>query len=91
MLTAVTSSSPLEGPAVERLDVLQFVAELQVAGVDLVVGQGVEHEGVVGIGAVADGDQLLAHVSYPDVMPGEWEDRAWAPVGENTTAGPELR
>ena len=59
MLTAVTSSSPFERPAVERLDVLQFVHELQVAGVDLVVGQGVEHEGVVRVRAVADADQLL--------------------------------
>ena len=56
MLTAVTSSSP-RGPAIERLDVLQFVAKAQVAGVHLVVGQGVEHEGVVGIGAVADANQ----------------------------------
>ena len=51
----------LEGPAVERLDVLQFVAKLQVAGVELVVGQGVEHEGIVGIGTVADGDEAFRH------------------------------
>ena len=46
----------LEGAAVERLDVLQFVLKDQVAGVDLAVGQGVEHEGVVGIGAMSDVD-----------------------------------
>src|SRR5262249_29476380 len=50
-----------EGAAVERLDVLQFVAGLQGAGVELVVGEGVENEGVVGVGAVADGDQPVAH------------------------------
>src|SRR5262249_39904837 len=54
-----------ERPAVERLDVLQLVAEAQVAGVELVVGQGVEHEGVVGVGAVADGDELLRHGALP--------------------------
>ena len=35
-------------------DAFMFFA---LAGVDLVVGEGVEHEGVVGVGAVADGDQ----------------------------------
>ena len=59
MLTAVTSSSPRKRPAIERLDVLQFVREVQIAGVDLVVGQGVEHERVVGIGAVADVDGAI--------------------------------
>ena len=59
MLTAVTSSSPLQRPAVERLDVLQFVDEPQVAGGDLVVRQGVEHERVVRVRAVADADELL--------------------------------
>ena len=54
-----------QGPAVERLDVLQLVAETQIAGVELVVGQGVEHEGVVGIGAVADGDESLGHREDP--------------------------
>jgi hypothetical protein len=50
-------------PAVQRLDVLELVLEGQAAGVDLVVGQGLEHEGVVGVGAVADADQLLGHES----------------------------
>ena len=49
----------LEGPAVERFDIDQLVRELEIAGVDLVVRQGVEHEGVVGIGAVADADERL--------------------------------
>jgi hypothetical protein len=48
----------VEGAAVERLDVLQLVAKVAVPGVELVVGQGVEHEGVVGVRAVADADQL---------------------------------
>ena len=50
-----------QGPAIERLDVLQFVLEEQVAGVDLVVGQSMKHEGIIGIGAVADGDESLRH------------------------------
>ena len=45
-----------EGPVVEGLDVLELVDELEVAVVELVVGQGVEHEGVVGVGAVPDPD-----------------------------------
>ena len=61
MLTAVTSSSPLQRPAIECLDVLQLVPENQVAGVDLVVGQGIEHEGIVGIGTMADSDQFFGH------------------------------
>ena len=48
----------LDGPAVERLDIDQFVLEPVSAGRDLVLGQGVEHEGVVGVGAVADADEL---------------------------------
>ena len=63
MLTAVSSSSPSKRPAVERLDVDQLVRELVVARVDLVVRQGVEHERVVGVGAVADADQLLGCVA----------------------------
>ena len=57
MLTAETSSSPFEGAAVEGLDVLELVDEAEAAGVELVVGQGVEHEGVVGVGAVPDPDR----------------------------------
>ena len=50
-------------PAVERFNVLQFVTELKVAGVELVVGEGVEHEGVVGVGTVTDRDELFRHGS----------------------------
>src|SRR3984957_11474884 len=50
-----------KGAAVKRLDVLQFMAELQTAGVNFIVGQRVEHKGVVGVGAVADGDEALRH------------------------------
>ncbi len=40
-----------------------------VARVDPVVGQGVEHERIVGVGAVADADQLLrgGHVRHPQL------------------------
>ena len=58
------------GATVEGLDVLQFMAKAQVAGVELVVRQGVEHEGVVGIGAVADGDQA-GHGSLRETASGE--------------------
>ena len=47
----------VQGAAVEGLDVLELVDELEAAGVELVVGQGVEHEGVVGVGAVPDPDR----------------------------------
>jgi hypothetical protein len=43
--------------AVERLDVLDHVLDLETRGPDLAGGERVEHEGVVGIGAVADTDQ----------------------------------
>ena len=46
-----------EGPAVERLDIDQLVLEAVAAGVDLALGQGVEHEGVVGVGAMAHADE----------------------------------
>ena len=50
-----------ESPAIKRLDILQLVAERQVAGRDLVVRQGVEHERIIRIGAMADGDQAFGH------------------------------
>ena len=59
MLTAVSSSSPLKA---RRLSVSisdQLVHELDMAGVDLVVRQGVEHERVVGVRAMADADELF--------------------------------
>jgi len=52
MLTAETSSSPRGGASVEGLDVLELVDEVEAAGVDLAVRQGIEHEGVVRVGAV---------------------------------------
>ena len=48
----------LERPAVERFDVDQLVGEIVAAGLDLVLGQGVKHEGIVRIGAMADADEL---------------------------------
>src|SRR5687768_6271536 len=48
-----------EGAAVERFDVYEFVDELVRTGLDLVVGQRVKHERVVGIRAVADTNQRL--------------------------------
>ena len=45
-----------ERPAIERFDIHQFVPELVRSGVDLAAGQGVEHEGIVGVGAMADAD-----------------------------------
>ena len=44
-------------PMVERFDVLQGVFETIAPGGNLVVGQGMEHEGVVRIGTVAHADQ----------------------------------
>ena len=72
----------LERAAVERLDVDQLVRELVVAGVDLVVRQGVEHEGVVRVGAVADADQLLGQLlgsSHTVLL-------AQSPTGDGNTA-----
>jgi hypothetical protein len=48
-----------EGAAVERFDVHQLVRELVPARVEAVVREGVEHERVVGVGAVPDADELL--------------------------------
>ena len=57
----------VKGPAVERFDIDQFVLEAIAAGVELALGQGVEHEGVVGIGAMADADQQRVHGQGPSV------------------------
>ena len=40
------------------IDIDQFVLEAVAAGVDLAPGQGVEHEGVVGVGRVAEAQEL---------------------------------
>ena len=44
------------GLAVQGLDVGQDVADVEVAGRDLALGQAVEHERVVAVGAVGEGD-----------------------------------
>ena len=58
----------LERPLVQRLDVAEHVLELEAARVDAILGQGPEHEGIVGVGAVAEADQhrggRLAAVAY---------------------------
>ena len=47
-----------KGPAVERFDIDQLVLESVAAGIDLAVGQGMKHEGIVRIGTMADADSL---------------------------------
>ena len=44
----------LPGMVTPTLDVDELVLEAELGSVELVLGQGVEHEGVVGVGAVAD-------------------------------------
>ena len=44
-------------PAVQRLDVLQHVRDLDARNRHLARGEGIEHEGIVGVGAMADPDQ----------------------------------
>ena len=46
---------------VEGFDVLQDVFVNQVSGVDLAFCQAIEHEGVIGIGAVSECDSLSCH------------------------------
>ena len=41
---------------IQRLDVAERVRELVAGDADFVGGQPVKHEGVVGVGAVGDGD-----------------------------------
>ncbi len=48
----------LHRPAVQGLDVGQLVREAHPAGGDPAGGQPVEHEGVVGVGAVSEGEFL---------------------------------
>ena len=52
-------------PAVEALDVVEHLDDLEPSRVDLAGGQAVEHEGVVGVRAVADPDARLAHGEAP--------------------------
>ena len=49
------------GLLVQCLDVAERVGETQARGADLVRGQSIEHEGVIGVGAVSHGD--LAELS----------------------------
>ena len=49
-----------DGLLVQRLDVGEGVGELEARNPNLVGGKAVEHERVVGIGAVGDGD--FAHL-----------------------------
>ncbi len=48
----------IERAAIECLDVDQFVRKPIAARVDFPLGQGIKHEGVVGVGAMADPDSL---------------------------------
>ena len=65
MDTAETSSSPRNAQLVQRFDVLQFVDEAVVPGIDFVVGECVEHERIVGVGGVSDANELLWHERNP--------------------------
>ena len=50
----------VQGAPVEGLDVAQSVGEAVAGDADLVGGQAIEHEGVIGVGTVGDGD-----IDYP--------------------------
>ena len=54
----------VERPLVERFDIDQLVPEVVRPGVDLAAGQGIEHEGVVGVRAVADADLAGGYLSW---------------------------
>ena len=53
-----------ERRAIQRLDVRQHMLDLEIAGRDLAAGKAVEHEGVVGIRTVSDGDAHGNRRSY---------------------------
>ena len=53
-----------QGPAIERLDVHQLVLEAVLAGGNLLLGQGIEHEGIVRVGAVTDADRQAGIVHF---------------------------
>ena len=53
--------APLERRPVQRLDVREHLVDDDAAGVDVVARQAIEHERVVGIRAVRDGDANLSH------------------------------
>src|SRR5262249_46369332 len=75
---------PLEGPVVQRLDVAQYVLELEAAGVDSVRGKSPEHERVVGVRAVAEPDEHRARLTASRCRQRSWRV-PWAAV-----AGPAL-
>ena len=52
----------VHGAAVQRLDVLKLVNELEIAGIDQVIGERVKHEGVVGVGRMGDADRCSHQV-----------------------------
>ena len=52
------------GPLVQGLDVLQHVLELIRAAVQQVLGQAVEHEGVVRIRGMSEAEELFWHRGY---------------------------
>ena len=54
----MTASSPAIARRFRRLDVGELVDEGEALGVDAPLGERVEHEGVVGVGAVRDGDRF---------------------------------
>jgi hypothetical protein len=59
------------GAAVEGLDVAQGVGEAVAGDADLVGGQAIEHEGVIGVGTVGDGDLDIR----PGPASGRWTGR----------------
>ena len=77
----------LARPVVEGLDVAQHVLEAEAVGRDQLLGQRVEHEGVVGVGAVPEADQAVAaHAGRRCPRGGRGERRRTA-----AAAGPSRR
>ena len=66
-----------QSPAVERLDVLQFVGEAIRTGVDLVIGQRVKHECIIGIRAVPHMNRNgIWHGTEPNDRPDHYQPTA---------------
>ena len=42
--------------AVERLDILKLMPKAEIPRIELVVGQGIKHEGIVRVGTMPHGD-----------------------------------
>jgi hypothetical protein len=66
-----------ERPPVQRLDIHQLVHELVWPGLDLVVGQGVKHERIIGIRAMPDADQGLFSSHHQHSGTGNSEQGPW--------------